>query len=129
VTPIRVGRVIRSLEREAAEGNANAARELRAWLAEYPLQDEGLSMSDLDRRTKERLFGFGPPGTSWRAERLIAEGGGTEPWRRSAHHRLTTSSRSGLKAAVAVRPACYASRRSPALWVSRRATGHHGLAA
>ena len=34
VVPARIGAVIRSLEKAALQGNTNAARELRSWLAE-----------------------------------------------------------------------------------------------
>jgi hypothetical protein len=54
--PIRVGRIIGGLEREAVQGNPHAARELRAWLAEYPPRDDSISVDDLDRRTRDRLL-------------------------------------------------------------------------
>jgi hypothetical protein len=40
----------------AAKGNANAGRELRAWLAEYPPKDGAVTTEKLDRRTKERVL-------------------------------------------------------------------------
>lgn len=55
-TPVRIGRIIRALETEAVQGNAHAARELRAWLDEYPPKDDSISLDDLDRRTRDRLL-------------------------------------------------------------------------
>jgi hypothetical protein len=54
--PIRIGRVIAGLEREAVNGNAHAARELRAWLAEYPPRDDAIRAEDLDGQTRQRLM-------------------------------------------------------------------------
>jgi hypothetical protein len=54
--PIRIGQIIRALETEALNGNAHAARELRAWLAEYPPKDDAISTEDLDRQTRDRLL-------------------------------------------------------------------------
>jgi hypothetical protein len=55
-TPIRIGRIVRALETEAVNGNAHAARELRAWLAEYPPQDDAITPEQLSRRTRQRLM-------------------------------------------------------------------------
>jgi hypothetical protein len=41
---------------QAQNGNAPAARELRAWLAEYPPTDDAISTEDLDRQTRDRLL-------------------------------------------------------------------------
>src|SRR5262249_44993661 len=54
--PIRIGNVIAGLERQAIKGNANAARELRAWLAEYPPEDATIDPEQLDRRTRQRML-------------------------------------------------------------------------
>jgi hypothetical protein len=56
--PARIGTVIAALEREAAKGNANAGRELRSWLAEYPPADTELSVEKLDKRTRERALAY-----------------------------------------------------------------------
>ena len=56
VSPIRVARIIRAYESAAAEGNANAGRELRAWLAEYPPKDGTLRAEDLDAEMQERIL-------------------------------------------------------------------------
>jgi hypothetical protein len=53
--PARVARIITALEREAVDGNANAGRELRAWLAEYPPQDTELSIEAMDRQLRQRI--------------------------------------------------------------------------
>lgn len=59
-TPIRVGQVIGALERQAVAGNANAARELRSWLSEYPPEDASVTpealASDLRKRVLARLL-------------------------------------------------------------------------
>jgi hypothetical protein len=54
--PVRVGRIIAALECEAVRGNANAARELRFWLSEYPPTSEAVRTEDLDRITRDRLL-------------------------------------------------------------------------
>jgi hypothetical protein len=56
--PARIGKVIAALEREAANGNANAARELRGWLAEYPPDDTELSVETLDKKTRQRALAY-----------------------------------------------------------------------
>ena len=56
ISSVRVAEIIRALEREAHNGNANAARELRAWLQEYPPTDGSVDTDDLDRRTRDRLL-------------------------------------------------------------------------
>lgn len=56
VVPVRVAVIIRAYEKEAARGNANAGRELRAWLNEYPPRDDAISAADLDRQTRQRLM-------------------------------------------------------------------------
>jgi hypothetical protein len=56
--PARIGKVIAALEREAANGNANAARELRGWLAEYPPDDTELSVEKLDKKTRQRALAY-----------------------------------------------------------------------
>jgi len=53
---VRVGRIIVALEREAVRGNANAARELRSWLSEYPPTSDAVRTEDLDRITRDRLL-------------------------------------------------------------------------
>jgi hypothetical protein len=45
--PIRISRIIGGLEREAVRGNPHAARELRAWLQEYPPKDYSINVADL----------------------------------------------------------------------------------
>jgi hypothetical protein len=54
--PIRISRIIGGLEREAVQGNAHAARELRAWLQDYPPKDEALRLEDIDRNTRDRIL-------------------------------------------------------------------------
>jgi hypothetical protein len=54
--PIRISRIIGGLEREAVQGNPHAARELRAWLQDYPPRDDSIKAEDLDRRTRDRLL-------------------------------------------------------------------------
>jgi hypothetical protein len=55
-TPIRISKIISALEGEAARGNAQAAKELRAWLADYPPKDDAVKVEDLDRLTRERIL-------------------------------------------------------------------------
>ena len=54
--PARVAKIIRALEAEALNGNANAARELRGWLSEYPPKDDLIRTEDLDRQTRDRVL-------------------------------------------------------------------------
>jgi hypothetical protein len=54
--PIRISRIIGGLEREAVQGNPHAARELRAWLNDYPPKDDSIRVEDLDRRTRDRIL-------------------------------------------------------------------------
>jgi len=54
--PLRVGAIIRAYEKEAASGNANAGRELRAWLEQFPPDDTELSTEKLDKKTRQRAL-------------------------------------------------------------------------
>jgi hypothetical protein len=55
-TPIEVGAIMRRLSRDAKNGSATAAKELRAWLDTYPPTDSGYDLEALDRRTRDRLI-------------------------------------------------------------------------
>lgn len=54
--PIRVAEVIRRLESDAAKGSAQAARELRAWLAEFPRDDGDMDVRTLTSRARRALL-------------------------------------------------------------------------
>jgi hypothetical protein len=55
--PVRVGTIIRALEKKAAAGETQAARELRSWLAEYPPRpDDDIDPADLPRALRQRLL-------------------------------------------------------------------------
>jgi hypothetical protein len=56
VVPVRIGGIIRALEKSALSGNSNAARELRSWLSEYPPSDGSVSVEQLDRQTRDRIL-------------------------------------------------------------------------
>ena len=56
VVPIRVARIIRALEIDAAQGHAAAARELRAWLERYPPRDEEVTPDALPAVLRARLL-------------------------------------------------------------------------
>lgn len=53
--PVRTGAIIKRLADDAKKGNSQAARELRAWLAEVA-QDEENELAQLDRKTRARLL-------------------------------------------------------------------------
>jgi hypothetical protein len=56
-TPIRVGQIIGRLERQAANGDVQAARELRSWLDRYPHEDEKpLDLAALTAREREFIL-------------------------------------------------------------------------
>jgi hypothetical protein len=54
--PVRIGRIVQALEREATTGNTQAARELRNWLAEYPPESTEFDPSSLDRELRKRIY-------------------------------------------------------------------------
>jgi hypothetical protein len=60
--PVPVSKIIQGYEREAAKGDANAGRELRAWLDRFPPEDATLTPDQLDAVTIDRLM-----------QRLLAE--------------------------------------------------------
>jgi hypothetical protein len=60
--PIRVAVIVQAFEKEAAKGDANAARELRAWLDRFPPEDASMTPDQLDAVRIDRLM-----------QRLLAE--------------------------------------------------------
>ena len=54
-TTVPTGRIIQRLSKDAAGGNVQAARELRGWLAELPIETD-TDLSALDRRTRQALL-------------------------------------------------------------------------
>ena len=57
LVPVRVGGIVRRLEREAAAGDVQAARELRSWLDRYPQEDEKeLDLAALTRQERQRIL-------------------------------------------------------------------------
>ena len=55
-TPTRVDKIMRGLEREAVNGNANAARELRAWMQDYPPQETDISLATMKRSRRQAIL-------------------------------------------------------------------------
>lgn len=55
--PVQVGSIITSLAAKAAKGGVAEARELRAYLAEFPVETD-TDVSALDRRTRQALLGM-----------------------------------------------------------------------
>jgi hypothetical protein len=53
-TPVALGDIVARLSTLAAKGDTSAARELRSWLAEYPVE-ETTDVAALDTRTREAL--------------------------------------------------------------------------
>lgn len=56
LVPIGVGMVIRRLDQDARKGSTQAARELRAWIEQYPPQDDSFDPASMDRRTRAKLY-------------------------------------------------------------------------
>ena len=52
--PVHLGDIVSALANGAAKGDAGQARELRSWMAEFPV-DDSTDISALDRRTREAL--------------------------------------------------------------------------
>lgn len=52
---VQVGDIIRALAKDAAKGNTQSARELRAYLADFPVETD-TDVSALDRRTRQTLL-------------------------------------------------------------------------
>ena len=55
VVPIRRAAILRQLEEQAAKGDTHSARELRAWMKEYPPETLDLDLSSLDREKRKLL--------------------------------------------------------------------------
>jgi hypothetical protein len=53
---LRAGEIIAALERKARNGDSHAARELRAWLSEYPPTDEAIDIADIPAAMRQRLL-------------------------------------------------------------------------
>jgi hypothetical protein len=53
---VQVGKIIRAYSKAAEKGDANAGRELRAWLDRFPPEDSTLTPDQLDARTIDRLL-------------------------------------------------------------------------
>ena len=64
-TPVEVGAIIRKLGHEAKQGDTAAARELRAWLSQFPPDDAAADASDLAAPQRARVAAL--------LARLIAE--------------------------------------------------------
>jgi hypothetical protein len=54
-TTVETGKVIDKLSRQAKDGNVQAARELRSWLAELPVETN-TDLEDLDPRVRQQLL-------------------------------------------------------------------------
>ena len=54
-TPVQIGDIIANLAVRAKKGDTGAARELRAYLAEYPAEDS-TDVSALDKRTRQQVL-------------------------------------------------------------------------
>lgn len=54
-TTVATGQIIQRLSKDAAGGNVQAARELRGWLSELPIETD-TDLSALDRRTRQALL-------------------------------------------------------------------------
>jgi len=52
--PVHLGDIVAKLALQATRGDTSAARELRSWMAEYPVDDD-TDISALDRRTRQAL--------------------------------------------------------------------------
>lgn len=63
--PIPVGEIMRKLKHEAKQGDTAAARELRAWLSQFPPDDSAADASDLAAPQRGRIAAL--------LARLIAE--------------------------------------------------------
>lgn len=61
--PVNRSAIVRALEKDAKRGSATAARELRAWLSEYPRDDGDFELASMEREQR-RLF------AQWLAEGL-----------------------------------------------------------
>ena len=64
-TPVEVGSIIAKLSRDAKGGDTAAARELRAWLSQFPPDDSAADASDLAAPQRSRIAAL--------LARLIAE--------------------------------------------------------
>ena len=53
--PVPIGNIIARLAQDASRGNTQAARELRAYLEQFPTEDD-TDVSALDRRTRQSLM-------------------------------------------------------------------------
>jgi hypothetical protein len=54
-TTVATGAILKRLERDAKQGSTQAARELRAWLSDLPIETD-TDMSALDKRTRQALL-------------------------------------------------------------------------
>lgn len=54
-TTVATGHIIKRLEKDAKGGSTQAARELRAWLSELPIETD-TDISALDRRTRQAVL-------------------------------------------------------------------------
>lgn len=54
-TTVQVGQIVSALAKDAAKGNTQSARELRAYLADFPVETD-TDVSALDRRTRQALL-------------------------------------------------------------------------
>ncbi len=54
-TTVHVSKIMKRLAVDAAKGNTQAARELREWMREFPVETE-TDMAALDRRTRQQLM-------------------------------------------------------------------------
>lgn len=54
-TTVATGQILKRLEGDAKKGNTQAARELRAWLSELPIETD-TDISALDMRTRQALL-------------------------------------------------------------------------
>lgn len=56
LVPVAKGLVIKRLDEDARKGSTQAARELRAWLSEYPPTDESFDPASIERVQRVRLY-------------------------------------------------------------------------
>lgn len=54
-TTVQVGEIVKALAKDAKKGNTQAARELRAYLTEFPIETD-TDVSALDKRTRQHVL-------------------------------------------------------------------------
>lgn len=72
--PVEIGAVIRKLQHDAKAGDTAAARELRAWLSQFPPDDAAADASDLAAPQRSRIAAILARALAEDEEHLQAEG-------------------------------------------------------